>query len=160
MTKKYELTKEKKETILGTLFRIKALVDFRFCKKGELGGFIASEKNLSQTGNAWVSGNALVYGNAWVSGNALVYGDARVYGNAWVSGNARVYGDALVYGNAWVSGNALVYGNIKIKEILCSRFDFEFQWQFELWQKMEKKFEEEVKKKRIHATKTKRKVKT
>lgn len=45
---------------------------------GDIGGWIESEKNLSQ------DGNARVYGDARVSGNALVYGNARVYGDAEV----------------------------------------------------------------------------
>ena len=104
--KKFELTTEFITNFLGTkLFRIKALVEFGKVEKGELGGFVEKEENLDHDGDAWVSGDAMVYGNARVSGNAEVYGDAEVYGNA------RVYGDAMVYGNARVSGNARVYGN-------------------------------------------------
>ena len=80
MKKKFELTDEKKNFFGRTLFRIKALIDFGPVNKGELGGFVEKEHNLSQEGNSWVSGNA------------RVFGDARVYGNAWVYGNARVYG--------------------------------------------------------------------
>ena len=87
--KKYELTAETKVNFLGkTLFRIKALVSFGTVKAGELGGWIEKEENLNQSGDAWVSGNALVYGNARVSGDAWVYGNAEVSGNAWVYGNA------------------------------------------------------------------------
>ena len=90
--KKYSLTKNTKVWCGITLFQIKAEVSFGSVSKGDLGGWIEKEENLSQ-----VSGDAWVYGNAWV------YGDARVYGNAWVYGDARVYGDAKVYGNARVS---------------------------------------------------------
>ena len=38
------------------LYRIKALKDFNNVKEGELGGYIESEQNLSQEGNAWVYG--------------------------------------------------------------------------------------------------------
>ena len=75
---------------------------------------------MSQSGNAWVSGDASVYGNAEVSGdasvsgNAWVYGNAEVSGNAWVYGNAEVSGDARVYGNARVSGDARVYGDAEV----------------------------------------------
>ena len=72
--KKFELTKEKKEFYGRTLFCIKALVDGHFFKKGELGGFVEKEENLSHEGNAWVSGDAMVFGNAWVSGNAKIKG--------------------------------------------------------------------------------------
>ena len=116
--KKFELTAEFVTNVFGKkLFRIKALVAFGDVEKGELGGFIENEDNLSHDDNAWVygnaqvSGNAWVYGNAQVSGNAWVYGNARVSGNAWVYGNAQVYGDAQVYGNARVSGDAQVSGN-------------------------------------------------
>ncbi len=128
--KKFELTTEFITNAFGKkLFRIKALVEFGDVKAGELGGYVEKEENVSQDGNAWVSGDARVYGNAWVHGNAKVYddawvsdnakvfdnaevyGNARVSGDARVSGNARVSGDARVYGDAWVSGNARVSGN-------------------------------------------------
>ena len=99
--KKFELTAEFVTNIFGKkLFRIKALVAFGDVEKGELGGFIEKEDNISHYGNAWVSGNARVSGDAQVSGNA------RVSGNAWVSDNARVSGNAWVSGNARVSDNA------------------------------------------------------
>ena len=118
--KKFELTANSKMHLGKKLFQIKALISFGNVEEGDLGGFIEKEDNLSQSGNAWVSGNARVYGDAWVSGNAEVSGNARVYGDAEVSGNARVYGDAEVYGDAWVygnaevSGNAWVYGNAEV----------------------------------------------
>ena len=110
--KRWEFTGDTKVCLDITLKRIRAKVEFKLkcgiiIRKGELGGWIEKESNLS--GNAWVSGNAEVYDDAFVYGNALVYGDAEVYGNA------RVYGDAEVYGNARVSGDAEVYGNAKVK---------------------------------------------
>lgn len=81
--KKFELTDEFVTNVFGhKLFRIKALVAFGNVEKGELGGFIEKEDNLSHDGNAWVYGNAQVYGNAWVYGDAQVSGDARVSGDA------------------------------------------------------------------------------
>ena len=112
MSKKFELTWNTKDHFGITLYQIRALKDFNNISKGDLGGWVEKEENLSQDGLSWISGNARVHGNAWVygdalvSGNAGVYGNALVSGNAWVSGNARVYGDALVYGNALVSGDA------------------------------------------------------
>ena len=111
---KYKLTTKTINFFGRTLYQIEALEYFGSVSKGDCGGFIEREKNLSQDGLCWV------YGNAHVYGNALVYGDARVYGNALVYGNARVYddaqvcGDALVYGNAQVCGNAHVYGNTQV----------------------------------------------
>ena len=113
--KKYELIAEKNIEFLGQkLFRIRALVSFGCVIAGEEGGYVADEKNLDRSGNAWVYGDALVYGDARVYGNAQVSGNARVYGDARVSGNALVYGDARVYGDAQVYGNARVSGNASI----------------------------------------------
>ena len=110
----WEFTGDTKICFGIILKRIRATVEFKLkcgivVRKGELGGWIEKESNLS--GDAWVYGNARVYGNAWVYGDACVYGNARVYGNACVYGNARVYGNAEVYGDACVSGDAWVYGN-------------------------------------------------
>lgn len=70
MGKKFELTTDTKIHFGRKLFRIKALVSFRNVQVGDLGGYVESEKNLSQSDNARVYGDAEVYGNAWVCGNA------------------------------------------------------------------------------------------
>ena len=88
--KKFELTSETMKIWAITLHRVKALVAFANVAAGEIGGWVEKEANLSQNGDAWVSGNALVSGNARVSGNASVSGDARDYVNGMVSGKDRV----------------------------------------------------------------------
>ena len=93
---KYKLTDETIKLNSKTLFRIQALKNFGDVKTGDLGGYVESEKNLSQENNCWVFGNARVYDNARVFGNALVFGNARVFHNTLISDNARVYG------NAWI----------------------------------------------------------
>ena len=118
--KKYKLTDECITIDGRKLYRIEALKDFRWVKKGYKGGFIGSEVNLSQYGDCWVWDDAKVWGDARVRGNAKVYdnaavwGDAKVYGNAAVWGNAEVFGDAEVCGNARVRGNAAVYGDARV----------------------------------------------
>ena len=107
--KKYKLLKN--DTIqIGarTLYRIQALRNFSNVHKGDKGGYIEKESNLSHEGYAWVSGDAQVSGTARIFEDAHVFGDARVFGNALVSGNARVSGDANVFGNAQVFGHAKV----------------------------------------------------
>ena len=112
--KKYELTSETKVIDGAEVHRIKALKSFGNIKKGELGGWIESEKNLSQYGNAWVFDNAIICENATVDGHAMVYGNARVDGNAMVYGNAMVCGDATVGENARVDGHAIVGGHATV----------------------------------------------
>lgn len=77
MEKKYELGKEK---CFGgaKLRRVVALRDFGDVKKGDIGGWIESEHNLSHNGNCWVDDDARVSGNARVFGNALVSGKAKI----------------------------------------------------------------------------------
>ena len=70
---KYELTDETKVFYGVTLHRIRALTAVGvLAAAGQLGGWVESEKNLEQSGDAWVYGNAQVFGNAWVFGNAQV----------------------------------------------------------------------------------------
>ena len=59
--KKYKLTEETKVINGHTLHRIEALKDFGTVKKGELGGWIETEDNLSQYCNCWVDDEAMVY---------------------------------------------------------------------------------------------------
>ena len=118
MEKKYRLLEDDTIRVCGrVLHRIEALRDFADVKKGDKGGYIESEDNLSHEGNCWVYDNARVSGNSRVYDNARVYGYAWLYDNARVSCNAKVYGEARVscnakvYGEAWVSGNAEVCDN-------------------------------------------------
>ena len=109
--KKYELVKDDQITYgEAILYRIKACRDFTCVngfevQKGDLGGYIESEKNLSHEGNCWISDNAWVADNARVIGNARVTGNARVKDNAWVRDNVLVGAGAIVGGNAWISNN-------------------------------------------------------
>ena len=66
--KKYELTSDTANHFGTILHRIRALRDFGDVEKGDLGGFVESEANLSNEGNCWVSGNARVYGRAEING--------------------------------------------------------------------------------------------
>lgn len=110
-SKKYELLKDQTIEFAGeTLCRIRALKDFGDVKAGDLGGYIAAERNLDQDG-----------GNAWIDKESIACGNSRTYGNAQVknksriSDNARIFDRAVVscsqvYGETWIHGNAVVYG--------------------------------------------------
>ena len=62
--KKFELTTDSIKRNGVTLYRIKSLIDFGDVKAGDLGGYVEKEENLSQSGNAWVYGDARVSGDA------------------------------------------------------------------------------------------------
>ena len=108
--KKYELI----PSDIEGLFRIKALKDFYDVKKGDIGGYIQSENNLSQLDDCWIYDDAKVYDNAFVMGNARVHNNAKVYDNAFVMGNAIVCGNARVRNNAQVCDNAIVRDNVQV----------------------------------------------
>ena len=110
---KYRLTEETFQFGSHILHRIECVTAFAHVKVGDKGGWIESEANLSQYGDAWVYGDARVYDDAKVYGNAWVCGDAKVYGNAKVCDSAEVYGNAEVYDSAWVCGDAKVTGRIR-----------------------------------------------
>ena len=119
MEKKYKLTNESAEHNGKTLYKIIALKSFKTdsgteIPAGEYGGWIESEKNLSQEGTCWVFRNAKVYGDAKVFGNARVFGQAEVSEAAQISGHANVYGDATISGNARISDNAYIYGSAQV----------------------------------------------
>ena len=78
-TKKYKLTEETINVNCKTLYRIEALKDFGNVKKGDKGGFIENEDNLSQYDDCWIYDNAKVFDNAKVYGDAKVCGKAQVY---------------------------------------------------------------------------------
>ena len=125
MNKKYELTDETIEWYGRTLYRIRAVKDFRDVKKGELGGYVQGEHNLSHYDDCWIYDNAKVYDDAFVCNSAIVFDNARASGNATVSGNAivcnnaivrnsaRICNSAIVFDNAIVSGNAIVFDNVR-----------------------------------------------
>jgi len=88
--KKYKLTNETIELRGRTLYRIKALIDFNDVKKGDLGGYVEREENLSHRGDCWIYGNAQVYGYAQVFGNAKALGDILLCGRSYSDGSQPV----------------------------------------------------------------------
>lgn len=109
--KKFELTT--KISFNGrTLYRIRALKDFGVVKKGDLGGYVEKESNLSQTGNAWIYDDAKVMDNAIVKDDATLHHNAEVYDKAIVSGSASINENAILRDKATVSDKAILYGNV------------------------------------------------
>ena len=98
---KYEFTGETKHYFGITLKRIRATAAIKKFNVavGDLGGWIEDEKNLDQSGNAWVYGDAQVFGDAWVFDNAQVFGDAEVKSSE----------DYCVYKNTWSSFRWFTY---------------------------------------------------
>ena len=120
---KYELIPSDREGF----YRVKALRDFNDVKKGDIGGYVEGEKNLSQLGDCWIYDNAKIYNNAVIRDNARVCDNARIWGDSkilnygQVYGNVEVCGDAVVCNCANVYHNARVFGNAIIRDnaVVC-----------------------------------------
>jgi carbonic anhydrase/acetyltransferase-like protein (isoleucine patch superfamily) len=120
---KYELVKEDSIVHKGhTLYRIRCLWKrglSNSAEYGKLGGYVESEKNLSQKGKCWIEDDAKVYGNAVVDGDATLFMNAEAYDNAIVTGSAFISQNSKIYENAKVFGGTMykdsqIYGNAKM----------------------------------------------
>ena len=121
MERKYEMLESDTIEVCGhVLHRIKSLIDFGIVKKGELGGYIEKESNLSQYGTCWVYDSACVMGDATLLENAMVLDNAIVCDNAFLSGSAmvreygRVMGNSCMYEDSSVSGLAVLAGEASL----------------------------------------------
>ena len=108
--KKYEMIKVKDK-----LYKIRALRDFGDVKKGDWGGFIQKEENLSHFGDCWIYNEASVYGNAHIHNNAKIRNDACVHDSALIGD------DAIVSGRAIIKGHAEVQGYARVSDAACIR---------------------------------------
>ena len=118
MEKKYRfipITDEEWYLMSGArLHRIEALKDFADVKKGDLGGYVESAKNLSQEGNCWIFDNAQVRDAAVIRDSAQVRDFAVVRGKAIICGDATIYERAKVYDNAQIGGMSRIFGRAEI----------------------------------------------
>lgn len=137
--KKYGLTEETKSFYGHILHRIIALHDISFSvKKGDLGGFIESQENLSVSGKSWIYDESIVYGKAKILEDAIVEGNSRVTGNLRISGQCTIKGSKigsdkdvcylrvngllkedvciLIYGSTRIENSTVIGKNIRISE--------------------------------------------
>lgn len=113
-TPKYELGKQKSKDG-KTFYKIKALKPFSFyyqnkfhiVKKGEEGGWVSSENNLSQEGKCWIDKESIVADNARVENNALIF-DSRICGNVTVKDFAIIKNNSFLSQNVLIEKSAIV----------------------------------------------------
>ena len=121
---KYEITANTMQVYEHTddklVHQIRALNDFGDVKAGDLGGWIESEENLSQSGNCWVADNAMVYDHAQVRDNAILRGNAiacdrtqvtenaKLFDKTWIADDARISGQAELHDYAYAKDDAII----------------------------------------------------
>src|SRR5574343_410991 len=111
---KYKLTTDTITVNGKTLYQIEATSNFLTVNNnnitiGTRGGYIESEKNLSQTGLCWIYNTAKVYDNAKVIDDAIIATYGEVHGDAIVSGNAYITGEVELFDNVHVYDNVIIY---------------------------------------------------
>ena len=127
MEEKYILTDETEEINNHILHRIKALKDFGDVKKGDLGGWVENESNLSHEGNCWVYDDAVVCSEAKVMGNAKVFDSVEIATHSLVKGDAEVHGWGSVKGYSIVQGNAKVFDGARVSNHSSVKGDAEIR---------------------------------
>ncbi len=86
-------------------------------KRGETGGLIEGEWNLSQEGNCWVGKGAAVFGRAYVSENAWVRGIEKIaVPTVTMRDNTRAFGTCEIRDFAQLRDEASVGGNSVIRQ--------------------------------------------
>jgi carbonic anhydrase/acetyltransferase-like protein (isoleucine patch superfamily) len=127
---KYRLTDSIKMVEGKTLHQIRACCDIPLhgIHAGDLGGFVESERNLSQDDACWLVPNACVYdaallcqsayasGSARVNRNAVVYGMSELNDYVLVTDNSRLRDHTILYDNVTISDNVRVSGHVVLAE--------------------------------------------
>ena len=123
--KKYIILEDEKlEDGFGWLYRIQAVKDFGDVKAGDKGGWVESERNLSQDGNCWIYDESVVYGGSRVCENAHICGNAIIERKSSIGGEVFIK-DAKVT-EVEISDCTQIIGDFEIK----SARDF---YTFKIW---------------------------
>ena len=114
--KKYELTDSYINFYGRKLYRIRALETFGDVKKGDIGGYVESGKNLSQEGECWIYDNAAAFDNARVFDNAKMRDNSKIFNNAEIFDHVQMFNNARIFNNAKAYDNSKIYDNARLHE--------------------------------------------
>ena len=115
--KKYEILMDKKNTIEfegRTLYRIRALRDFNDVKKGDLGGYVEAESNLSQEGDCWIYNNAKSMDNSRMYGNSRMYDDSKMYNSSAMHEDSEMYDNSEMFDNSEIYDSSIMHDNCRM----------------------------------------------
>ena len=107
------------------LYRIQAIDNFSDIRKGDIGGYVESTRNLARFGNCWIYDDSIVCGNAHVCDNAEIHNNSVVMDDVFIGGyalgsNSDIFENALLFECATftnLDGNRernKIHGNVKI----------------------------------------------
>lgn len=119
---RYKLIKDEFKLVYDReLHPIEAMEDCGEIRKGDRGGWIESESNLSQDGKCWIFPDSCVYDSARVTEDAWVKGESYVYDYAKISGKSVVMTSDVSYHSTIenavvidsdISGHAKIFGGV------------------------------------------------
>ena len=114
---KYKILENEYKVINGKkLFSIVALRDIIrktdsletiVARRGDFGGYIECEKNLSHEGSCWIYDSSIVEGKSIIENDAIVKEHSSVKGCSIIKDNAKVISSEIDC-NALISGNAII----------------------------------------------------
>ena len=116
MNRKFELTDITMKFKGRTLYRIRALKDFRDVEAGDLGGWIQSENNLSQKGDCWVYDEAKcmdyakIYDNSTMHNNSVMCDFSEIHDNSVMHDYSKIYDRSRMYDHSEMHDNSVLYG--------------------------------------------------
>ena len=109
--RKYELTNIIMEFHGRILYRIRALKDFSDVKKGDLGGWVSNENNLSQEGYCWIYNEAKCMDNARMYDNSTMHDYSRMYDYSIMRGNGEMYGHSEMFNYSEMYDYSIMHDN-------------------------------------------------
>lgn len=119
---KYEILEQTYQLTDGRkVYRIKAVRDFGSVKKGEVGGFVEADDNLSHHGLCWIAGSAMALGRSQVTGDALLKDRARIYDWTMITDRCVVQDDAILKDFVFGYGDAVIGGQSLLAEVVTVR---------------------------------------
>ena len=110
-SRKYELTNITMKFKERTLYRIRALKDFSNVKKGDLGGWVSSENNLSQEGDCWIYDEAKCMDNARMYDNSTMHDYSKMYDYSIMRGNSEMYGHSEMFNYSEMYDYSIMHDN-------------------------------------------------
>lgn len=113
---KYELTNITMKFQGRTLYRIRALKDFYDVKKGDLGGWVSNENNLSQEDNCWIYDDAKCMDNSKMYDNSTMHGCSKMYDNSAMHGHSEMYDLSKMYDDSTLYDYSTMYDNSEMHD--------------------------------------------
>ena len=149
--KKYEILMDKKNTIEWkghTLHRIKALRDFGDIRKGDIGGYVENENNLSHKGNCWIYDDAkvmddsIMYDYSRICDKSELHDDSRMYNYSKMYDYSELHNNSIMNDDSEMHDNSKMYGNSIMYDYSEMHGDSELNNQVKLYGKLFSKVDE------------------